>query len=223
MGDKTKALAIFYEIENTSDNNLKSRVYQKIGQIEFENGNFAKSIPYYQFIAKNARSKAEEYEATYGLMQAYFETQKYNEAIINADKILELGSITIDSAPNALLIKAKSLENTKAEIQAMEVYRHLMETHKTVQGAEALYKMALRLNQKGEYEASNELIFDNSQPFTQYAYWYGKQFIVLAQNYIAMEEKFQAKATLESIIENASDESVKEEAETLLKTINLAD
>ena len=120
------------------------------------------------------------------------------------------------------MIKAKSLENIDQEAQAMEVYRQLMEAHKTVQGAEALYKMALNLNHRGEYEASNELIFDNSQPFTQYAYWYGKQFIVLAQNYIALEEKFQAKATLESIIENASDESVKEEAETLLQTINIA-
>ena len=82
--------------------------------------------------------------------------------------------------------------------------------------------MALNLHQKGEYARSNELIFDNSQPFTQYAYWYGKQFIVLAQNYIAMEEKFQAKATLESIIENATDDSVKKEAETLLQTINIA-
>jgi len=222
LGDKAKALAIFYQIENTSDNNLKSRVYQKIGQIEFENGNFTKSIPYYQFIAKNARSKAEEYEATYALMQAYFETRKYNEAIVNADKILELGSITIDSEPNALLVKAKSLENTNSQAQAIEVYRQLMESHKTIQGAEALYKMALNLHQKGEYARSNELIFDNSQPFTQYAYWYGKQFIVLAQNYIAMEEKFQAKATLESIIENATDDSVKKEAETLLQTINIA-
>jgi len=222
LGDKSKALAIYYEIENTSDNNLKSRVFHKIGQIEYENGNYSKAIPYYQFTAENARSKAEEYEANFGLMQAYFETKAYNKAISSADKILELGNITIDSEPNALLIKAKSLENTNAVDQAMVVYKQLMENHKTEQGAEALYRIALMHHQKGAFSLSNQLIFDNSQPFTQYAYWYGKQFIVLAQNYISMKEKFQAKATLESIIENASDDTVKQEAETLLKTINTA-
>lgn len=222
LGDNAKALSIYYELENTSDNNLKSRVFQKLAHIEFGNGNYSKAIPYYQFTAQNARSKAEEYEATFGLMQAYFETKAYKEAIRSADKILELGNITVDSESNALLIKAKSLENTNAVDKAMLVYKQLMENHKTEQGAEALYKLALRHHEKGEFSLSNELIFNNSQPFTQYAYWYGKQFIVLAQNYISMNEKFQAKATLESIIENATDDTVKQEAESLLKTINLA-
>lgn len=223
LGDKEQALSIYNSLENTNDNNLKSRVFQKIAGIEFENGNFSKAIPYYEFTAENARSKAEEYESTLGLMLSYFETKAYDKAIASADKILELGRITIDSAPNALLIKAKSLENSNAIDQAIEVYQNLMESHKTEQGAEALYKLAQIYHQKGQFTASNELVFDNAQPFTQYAYWYGKQFIVLAQNYIALDEKFQAKATLESIIENASDASVKEEAETLLKTINPAD
>ena len=48
----------------------------------------------------------------------------------------------------------------------------------------------------------------------------GMQFVQLAKNYLAMDEKFQAKATLESIIENSSDAGVKQEAEELLKTIN---
>jgi FimV-like protein len=96
----------------------------------------------------------------------------------------------------------------------------LVNEFKTEQGAEALYLLARGYHERGEYSRSNDLIFDHSQPFAGYDYWYGKQFIVLAENYIQMDEKFQAKATLESIVENSTNEQVKKEASQLLSTIN---
>ncbi|NHE58770.1 tetratricopeptide repeat protein [Cyclobacterium sp. GBPx2] len=220
MQHEDKALALFYELENTTDVNLKNRVFQKIAAIEFERGNFSKSIPYFQFTADNARSIAEEYEAYFGLMISHYETEKYQRAIENADKILELGNITPDAEPNAWLIKGKSLQEINDSSGAAEAFQVLVDNYKTIQGAEGLYELARMKTEAGQYTASNELIFERSQPFSQYDYWYGKQFVQLAKNYLAMDEKFQAKATLESIIENSTDAEVKGEAEKLLATIN---
>ncbi|SHM85956.1 Tetratricopeptide repeat-containing protein [Cyclobacterium lianum] len=215
-----KALSLYYELENTTDVNLKNRVFQKIATIEFERGNFAKSIPYFEFTAENARSKAEEYEAYFGLMLAHYETDSHQKAIENADKILELGNITPDAEPNALLIKGKSLQAINNNSRATAAYETLVANYKTIQGAEALFELARMKTDLGQYAASNELIFEKSQPFSQYDYWYGKQFVQLARNYLAMEETFQAKATLESIIENSADATVRQEAEELLQTID---
>lgn len=220
MENIDKALSLYYELETAGDTQLKTRVFQKIAAIEFGRENYAKTIPYFQFTAENARSTAEEYEAYYGLMVANFETENYREAATHADKILELGNITVDAAPSALLIKGKALENSNQTDQAASVFRELVENYKSEQGAEGLFRLALLSHQSGAYEVSNELIFEYSQPFGSYEYWYGKQFVLLAKNYIALDEKFQAKATLESVIENSGVESVRIEAEELLKTIN---
>ncbi len=220
MENTDKALELYYELENSGDTQLKTRVFQKIAAIEFERENFTKSIPYFQFTAENARSTAEEYEAYYGLMVAHFESENYTEAVSHADKILDLGNITVDAAPSALLIKAKALENSNQPAQAEPVYRELVDNYKSEQGAEALFRLASLSHEAGAYEASNELIFEYSQPFGSYELWYGKQFILLAKNYIALDETFQAKATLESVIENSDMESVRTEAEVLLETIN---
>jgi len=220
MGDKDKALDIFYELENTNDNNLKNRVFQVIAKIEFDYGNLKKSIPYFRYNAAHARNKIEEYEANNGLMNAYFEIAVYDSSLFFAEKVLELGNITVDAAPTALLVKGKSLEKRNEMDKAAQTYRDLMASYKTEQGAEALYLLALIDHEKGQYEASNELIFDNSQAFGPYEFWYGKMFILLAKNYLGADEKFQAKATLESIVENSSSEPVIKEATQLLETVN---
>ncbi len=220
MDNEDKALALFYELENTTDVNLKNRVFQKIASIEFDRGNFDKTIPYFQFTADNARSKAEEYEAYFGLMLSFYETGNYEKAVENADKILALGNITPEAEPNAWLIKGKSLQEADDDTGAAAAYQELVDNYNTIQGAEGLYHLARIQTEAGAYAASNELIFERSQAFSQYEYWYGMQFVQLAKNYLAMDEKFQAKATLESIIENSSDAGVKQEAEELLETIN---
>lgn len=220
QGSIDKALDRYYQLENTADGNLKTRVFQKIANIEFERQNYAKSIPYLEFSAENARSVAEEYEAVSGLMVASYETGQYQQAVRWADQVVALGNITVDAVPRALLIKGKSLETDGKSAEAVAVYRNLVENYTSEQGAEALYRLAWIQHQEGQYEASNELIFSYSQPFASYERWYGMQFVLLAKNYIAMDETFQAKATLESIVENSSIPEVRKEAQELLQTIN---
>jgi predicted negative regulator of RcsB-dependent stress response len=41
--------------------------------------------------------------------------------------------------------------------------------------------------------------------FATYPKWYNKGFLLMADNYVAQKEYFQAQATLNSIIENAKD------------------
>ena len=67
---------------------------------------------------------------------------------------------------------------------------------------------------------SNELVFDYSEGFSAYDYWYGSMFLLLAENYIQLGEIFQAKATLQSILDQSTDATVKEKAASTLKSLN---
>jgi tetratricopeptide (TPR) repeat protein len=220
LNAKDKALEYFYQLEKVSDASIRNRAIQRIATLEFEKGNYQKSIPYFRSSGKNARTKIEEYEAYNGLMESFFAINSYDSAIYYSDKVMQLGGVTPDALPKSMLIKGKSLKAAGRLDQAKGTFMTLYKDFKTVHGAEGLYLLALILHDAGQFKESNDLIFDHSQDFGPYDFWYGKQFILLAKNYLKLNEAFQAKATLESVVENSSNELVKEEANQLLRSIN---
>jgi len=220
LGDKTKALQYFYELEKSNGTSQQSRAIQKIAEIEMENKNYGKAIPYFIRSSQSARDKIEEYEAFRGLMESYYHTSKFDSASFFADKVIALGNITADSEAAALLIKSKSLLQQGKGMEAEDALMALINEYKTIQGAEALYLLALHFHDQDKFVQSNETIFDFSGPFGMYDFWYGKSFILLAKNYVELGEDFQAKATLESIVEKSSNEEVKTEANAMLRTLN---
>jgi tetratricopeptide (TPR) repeat protein len=193
---------------------------QKIGIIELERGNYAAAIPYLESASQNARNKVEEVEAVQGLMIANFEIRKYQQAISSADKLMTLDGIFPESTPKALLVKAKSQREMNQKAQAELTLQSLVKDHKTIQGAEGLYLLALSHQEKGDFNTSNDAIFEDSGPFSGYDYWYGRMFLLLADNYQKTGEDFQAKATLESIVAQSTNAEIKAEAEAKLKTLN---
>lgn len=220
LGDNNRALEYFYQVEKANGSPQQNNAVQRIAEIEYENKNYAKAVPYFIRSAGSARDKIEEYEANSGLMNAYFHLSKFDSASFYADKVIALGNITADSEASALLVKAKALLEQNNTQEAEDVLMTLINEHKTVQGAEGLYLLALQFHQRKSYVQSNEMIFDFSGPFGMYDFWYGKSFILLAENYMALGETFQAKATLESIVEGSVNETIKKEASDLLQTLN---
>ncbi|RZK46512.1 MAG: cell surface protein SprA, partial [Pedobacter sp.] len=55
---------------------------------------------------------------------------------------------------------------------------------------------------RGKYKASQKTCFDLVKELGNYDYWVAKTYILLADNYVGLKDNFQAKATLQSIIEN---------------------
>jgi len=218
-GDQEKGLSYFRQLEKEPSSPQRARAMQRIGIIELERGNYAAAIPYLESASQNARSRVEEAEAVQGLMVANFQTRKYQIAITNAERLMTLDGLIPESTAKALLTKAKSQRELNQKAQAELTLQSLVSSHKTIQGAEGLYLLALSHQEKGDFDKSNDAIFDGSGPFADYDYWYGRMFLLLADNYQKTGEDFQAKATLESIVERSTNPEIKAEAEAKLRTL----
>lgn len=219
-GDQERGLGYFRQLEKEPSSPQRLRAMQKIGAIELERGNYAAAIPYLETASQNARSKVEEAEAVRDLMIANFAIRKFQPSITYAEKLMTLDGIIPESTPAALLTKAKAQRELNQKAQAELTLQSLVNEHKTIQGAEGLYLLAFSLQEKGDVPKSNDAIFDFSGPFADFGYWYGKMFLLLADNYLKTGEDFQAKATLESIVERSTNAEIKAEAEAKLKTLN---
>jgi TolA-binding protein len=55
---------------------------------------------------------------------------------------------------------------------------------------------------KGKYKTSEKTCFGLIKDLPNYDYWVTKTFLLLADNYVALKDTFQAKATLQSVIDN---------------------
>lgn len=85
---------------------------------------------------------------------------------------------------------------------ALKEFTYTADNTKTIAAAEARYNIANVQYLKRQYKVSQKTCFDLVKDLPNYDYWVAKTYILLADNYVALKDAFQAKATLQSIIEN---------------------
>jgi len=85
---------------------------------------------------------------------------------------------------------------------AVNEFDYTVSNTKTIAAAEAKYNIANIEYLRGKYKASQKTCFDLAKELPNYDYWVAKTYILLADNYVALKDDFQAKATLQSIIDN---------------------
>jgi TolA-binding protein len=168
-----------------------------------------------------------EYRANYGfavnnLMESYAslsqadETLKYAELVRNFEKSSEEDKLKA----NLFSAKAYLLKNDLAS--AFTNFKEVSDKTKTILAAEARYQMAAIQFQQNEFNAAQQTAFDLIKNLPSFDYWVAKSFLLLADTYMALKDDFQAKSTLQSLLDNytGTDEIIpaaKEKLEALNK------
>jgi len=148
-----------------------------------------------------------EYKSHYGfainnLMVAYFNIHDFDNTLMYSRYVKEYEKSSAEDKAKADLYAAKAhmlkgdIETAKKELNAA------VSASQTVVGAEAKYNIGMLQYEAGEYKAAQETAFDLIKNMPSYDYWVAKSFILLADCYTKLKDEFQAKSTLQSIIEN---------------------
>ena len=85
---------------------------------------------------------------------------------------------------------------------AVKEFEYTVANTKTIAAAEAKYNVARIEYLKRHYKESQKTCFELVKDLPNYDYWVTKTFLLLADDYVALKDNFQAKATLQSIIDN---------------------
>ncbi|NQV75145.1 MAG: tetratricopeptide repeat protein [Bacteroidetes bacterium] len=148
-----------------------------------------------------------EYKANYSfavnnLMEAYSSMNLPDETLQYVKFIKESNKSSEEDLFRAGLYSGKANLIIGDTIQAVKDFTEVAEKTQTVTGAEAKYNMATILYLKGEYKTSLSSAFELTNKMPSHDYWVAKTYILIADNYIGLKDAFQAKSTLQSIIEN---------------------
>ena len=211
--DRTdSALSVYKRLYTDGAESRIHRITERIADIEFNKGNWAEANRYYKALADLAVSNNQKLRAWKGLMNAYFILGNYDSTLVYVDYLLENGGQRNDFIVEANLKKGLTYLNLGQFENALLSLEQTTELSKDRNGAEAQYYIGLILHQQEDYINSNEALYAIPEQYGMYAEWLDKGFLLVAENFIAQKEYFQAKATLQSIIDNSGDPNTVREA-----------
>lgn len=154
------------------------------------------------------------------LMNAYYQTKDFNNAVYYAEKVLQKANLDVKVKNDAQLIIARSAWETGNEDKAKTAYALVEKTASGSVAAESLFYNAYFKNKDGNFAASNAVIQKLAKDYSSYKLYSAKGLIVMAKNYYALDDAFQATYILESVISSFTEfEDVVEEAKLELNRI----
>jgi TolA-binding protein len=214
-----KALPYYVELSNDVNFSMGSKVIARLAEIQFKQGKYADAIPNYHKLERMATSKKEQYNAWSGLMESFFLQTQYDSADVYAKTIIEKGSVNASAQNKAALYLGKTAMARGDYETAKDEFLNTLNTAQDEYGAEAKYLLAQIFFTLKEYKQCYETLVSLNKDFATYESWVGKSYLLLADNFVAMNDTFQAKATLQSLIDNFPAQNVKDEAKKKMKEI----
>lgn len=199
-----KALALYTELAADPTSPNANKVAGRIAEIQFKQGKYSNAVVSYHKVERFAASKKDLYAAWSGLMESFYLLAQYDSVSTYANLILEKGNVNAGAQNKASLYLGKAAMAKGDYESAKDEFLNTLNTARDEYGAEAKYRIGEIFSLTKQYKQSNEaLIAISSSPeFSVYDEWVGKSFLLLADNYLAQGEVFNAKATLESLINN---------------------
>lgn len=222
QNNKDTALARFKEVVAENKTEYLNRAILRVAELEFENKNYPEAIKYYSRLRDVSANRKEQSNATLGMMRSYFLTNDYDQTKRLAEELIAQGNATLNAYNSALLHRAKATYAQGNLEEAGKQFAATVASATDVNGAEAQYLSAEVLFKQNKYKESIEAANKMTSDFAGYDYWVVKSFLLIADNYIAQKEAFQARATLNSIIENSDNTELVNEAKAKLASLEEA-
>jgi len=219
LKDYTKSLQVFQQVSNDPAFTLQSKVVGRIAELEYKLGHFEKASQSFKRLEIISTNKKEQAISWNGLMESYYIMAKYDSSDMYAKKILEEGNVNIGAQNKASLYLGKSAKARGDYETAKDEFITTLNTARDEYGAEAKYLLGEIFYLTKQYKQCSETLIALNTDFSAYDEWVGKSFLLLADNYLAQEEVFQAKGTLKSLIENHPLQTIKDSAKEKLKAI----
>jgi TolA-binding protein len=185
------------------------------------NKNYLGALKLYQNIDKIAEKSATKADARFGMAACYRALQQYKQVEI------ALAPVTEDkNLPESVRNRAKTESGVAAYRQnridlALQLFTEVEDEGDGEPAAESQYwRVRIFADQKRYKEAKAGAVYlANNYP--TFNYWKAKAYLVMAEADVALEEKFQAKATLESLAGESRYPDVQQEAKDKLAALNL--
>ena len=206
IGDTTSAILNYKKVleGNALDHQEKALIF--LARISFNSNDYEESNIYYDKLINIASSNSIKRESLVRLMIASEHIDK-GLALNYAKRVIELEKIDDWLLSKAYIIIARDEFESGNYAKSRITFSKVTDLSDYNEGAEAEYFLAYLTYLDDDLDLAEQLVFKLSENYSN-DHFIAKAFVLLADIYVANANLFQAKATLESIIENHDEEDL---------------
>ena len=206
-------------IVSQPDNDYTDGALLKLARIEYDHKNYDKAGQYYGRLANITEEPLRRLEALEGSMKSYYFLNNYDKAIEMGESLSRSKDLTQEQTNQVNHILGKSYFMKGNYVTAITWLDKSSGADKSVYGAESAYYAAQAAFRQNNLDDAENRVFGISEQFSSHEYWVAKSFILLAEVYVAKDNRFQARETLRSVVDNCSIAELRNEAQTRLNQI----
>lgn len=218
LGKKEEALRDYLTVLEMKQNQFTERSLAQAARIEFAQFDFAISAMHYTQLLEQAQDKTLQREAVVSLLECQLALGSEEAIVAAAKRVMALEKLSDDLQLKARLILGNVAFKQSEYHLANKHYQWVAEATTADAGAEAKYQLAYILYLQEEWEAAEACVFALAEQYVN-DYFVAKAFVLLAKVYQEQGNFFQAKATLESVIENHEGEELRALAKERLNAL----
>lgn len=185
-----------------SRNQFTEQALVRLCAIHLKKEDFKSAIPVLKRLEVEAEFPQNITYSQANLMRSYYNNEDFANTVIYAEKVLANDKTDNKVKSDAQIMIARSAIKTGDEAKAKSAYKKLEAMAQGELAAEALYYDAYFKNKEKKYEDSNNVIQKLTKDYSGYKYFAVKGLLVMAKNFYAMNDSFQATYILESIVKN---------------------
>jgi TolA-binding protein len=161
--------------------------------------------------------------AQVGRMRCLNELGRRTEAAAAAETVAANPDASNALKSEAGLLVAKGLLDKADYDAAYARLRAVVNADAAARGAEAKYLMAFTRYMQGRYRDAEKEVFELVQRYPSYDHWKARAFILLGDVYVRLGDLFQAKATLQSVVDHSNESELVAEARKRLDDIRASE
>lgn len=204
QGDKKESQPYYEAVIGASNSEFTETALSRSAQIYLENEKYSQAIPLLQQLENKAQFTQNIVFAVTNLMKAYYQTNNYAETIAYADKVIALQSAEVQATEDAYLYSARAHMAMGNNNLAEQSYAVVLQNATGSIAAEALYYKAYFQHIKGNFAASTETVKELTKEYARFQEFGFKGLLVMAKNFYALDDAFNATYILESLQTSAS-------------------
>lgn len=223
-GERVNAISHYKFVVDKDRTEFTEQALARISEVYLGEKEYQNALTYLARLETEADFPQNIIFAQTNSMKAHYELKQYARAVTYAEKVLANSKIDTNIQSDAQVIIARSAIKTGDEEKAKTAYGEVLKIATGQLAAEALYYDAYFKNASSQFEISNIAVQKLAKDYSGYKLYGAKGLVLMAKNFYALGDAFQATYILESVITNFTDyPEVTAEAQTALDMVKTAE
>lgn len=221
--DALTAIEAYSAVLAKGQSRYTERSLIQIALLYYKQKDYANAAQAYGRIERELPNTDVKNNARVNLMRCWVNLNNNDSAAVYAAKVLAIKNLPNDVTGQANYLMGKS-SLAKADKTAAEKYFKKAEDllPQSEFAAECRYHLCWIKYDNKEYKAAEKALLKQINDYAGYSYWSGKGWLLLADDYLALKDTFQAKYVLNSYIENGDVPELQQLAKEKLNAIEAA-